>query len=48
MDDTWQEWRVEFDEWIDAGRLLRSRTYVSPAEALEAAGLSEQDAHVDS
>ena len=30
------------------GKVLRMRTYASRREALEAAGLSEQDAHADS
>ena len=30
------------------GKVLRMRTYASRREALEAVGLSEQDAHADS
>ena len=30
------------------GRIVRIQGYMNPAEALEAAGLSEQDAHADS
>jgi ketosteroid isomerase-like protein len=34
--------------WIRDGKFLRLRSYLDPGEALEAVGLSEQDAHADS
>ena len=33
---------------IHGGRVVRMQPYMNPAEALEAVGLSEQDAHADS
>jgi hypothetical protein len=33
---------------VHKGRIVRGRVYFRPAEALEAVGLSEQDAHADS
>ena len=33
---------------IRTGRRIRIQTYLDPQEALEAVGLSEQDAHADS
>ena len=45
--------RLEIDiawtnvNWIREGRIYRSKTFTNHAEALEAAGLSEQDAHAD-
>ena len=46
--------RIEIDiawtnvNWIRAGRIYRSKSFTNHEEALEAAGLSEQDAHADS
>ena len=34
--------------WLRAGRLIRTETFTERAEAFEAVGLSEQDAHADS
>jgi ketosteroid isomerase-like protein len=34
--------------WIRDGKIWRLRSYLDPLEALEAVGLSEQDAHADS
>jgi ketosteroid isomerase-like protein len=34
--------------WLRDGKFWRMRSYLDPAEALEAVGLSEQDAHADS
>jgi ketosteroid isomerase-like protein len=43
--------RVERDGgvayWIRDGKFWRMRSYLDPREALEAVGLSEQDAHAD-
>ena len=46
--------RLEIDiawtnvNWIREGRIYRSKSFTNHAEALEAVGLSEQDAHADS
>ena len=44
------EFSQELGEVIDcrAGKIVRIRDFLTHAEALEAAGLSEQDAHADS
>jgi ketosteroid isomerase-like protein len=34
--------------WLKTGKVFRMETYSDRAEALEAVGLSEQDAHADS
>ena len=34
--------------WLRAGKVFRAETFTDRAEALEAVGLSEQDAHADS
>jgi hypothetical protein len=34
--------------WLRARKVLRAETFTDRPEALEALGLSEQDAHVDS
>jgi ketosteroid isomerase-like protein len=40
--ESWQVWR------FDTGKVTRWEEYLDRAEALEAVGLSEQDAHADS
>ena len=46
--DSWVEMDYGVVYTIEGGMVRRAKAYATPAEALEAVGLSEQDAHADS
>jgi ketosteroid isomerase-like protein len=46
--DSWVEMHYGIVYTVEEGLIRRAELYATPEEALEAAGLSEQDAHADS
>jgi ketosteroid isomerase-like protein len=46
--DSWVEMDYSIVYTVEGGLIRRAKVYATPEEALEAVGLSEQDAHADS